>query len=542
MLQQNVSGTGIQRREIEGYGVIIDGKKATISANVPEEVQHKGYSNDTKNLIYTNPAELLRQGATPSFSLIRFAKVKNFIDGVYAAVEERVAERGHSFSRPDFLRGLEKVVRGDAKEYVRAILRGTTLGDPSLEIPQGFYDWEETLKDAYREIKLTGKRPGFFQNREDDEKFNQEIMRGLNQAITQNPKIKKIYDSLLKLYSKTTDRLKDTPTLFPACELPDQEFFVELSRRTQSDIPGGLGKALVNAIKAGEVRFDIRDDSGLYSRQMNEVVPLVLRDTAEFRRFLVNDKYAEILEKEFISQWAGTRHTHVGHADFGTYMIGCSVDERRFQEPLEISPELQAEPFSTSYQRMAENLKFLEGVLKGMIPEVLNRSRLMPDGSRSEKQIGEEFGEMMLLLEGLSEISRDSIHEPYKRNKRTEEAKKTTYQWLDNASKDPDINRNTSIIVPIIRTTDGARQVCYINAGFSLLDVNVEYHDKPKVTVSPDRGHVFREALYSFPVLVHREVRIPYKTLLNDRKLRSMLDETFYEAELDALVEKLEKN
>ena len=101
-------GTGILKRRIERHDVVLDGRKATISAEIPEEKGTRGYVEE--DVVYTNPSELLRseRNVLPSLSLIRFVKVKNFIDGVYAVAEETIAKKGHKLSRPDFLRDLEK--------------------------------------------------------------------------------------------------------------------------------------------------------------------------------------------------------------------------------------------------------------------------------------------------------------------------------------------------------------------------------------------------------------------------------------------------
>ncbi len=530
-------GTGVLERIVDGIEVEIDGRNATINAGVAQESSDGGHDE----IIYTNPAELLQRGVLPSLSLIRFAKVKSFIDGVYAVVEERISEGGHRLSRADLLRGLSEVVKGDAKSYIERALGGDVGEDPSMRLPQGFYDWNEPLRAVWKQIRVLGENPSFFVEGT-GEGFDDGVMKSIARTISESPELKQAYESLLELYSKTTGKLGEGG-LFPCAVLPDQEFFKKASHERQSDLEEGLGKLLVEAVKSKEVSFVPDKDSGLYLRQMHEIVPLIMRDSEEFSRFMVDDKYASILENEFISQWAGTRHTHVGHARFGEMMIGCShIPERS----LKISPSLSVEPFSTCYDRMGKSLAFLERTLREYLPEVLDRKRLMHDGSRAGEKIGKEFEEVAQLLRGLSCLSRDSIHFPYQ-DKNPDAAIKAALEWIDNMGRDPDINRNTAIFVPIIRTTDGTRQVGYINAGFKLVKVHVSYRDLPEVKVTGGgvggfgRRYEFEGADYQLPVFVHREVRIPYYRPVNDRMLRGMLPESFDERELGRVVKELEK-
>ena len=330
--------------------------------------------------------------------------------------------------------------------------------------------------------------------------------------------------------------------LFPSAELPDQEFFKQLSFETQSDLSEGLGKLLVEAVRQGRVSFVPDSNSGLYTRQMFEIVPLVLRDSEEFRKFLVNDKYAEILENEFVSQWAGTRHTHVGHSSFHNRLLGCTMPHTK---PIIIYPELKTEPFATSYGRMRESLTFLEEIIRISLPEVLDRNRLMNDGNRAETSIGEEFEEMKLLLRGLELISKDSIHLPYE-DRNAQKAQEKASKWLENAQNDGDLNRNTAIFVPIIRTTDNSKQISYIDAGFKTIDVDVKYQNEPIIGIIGSQGrfglrYELKSKRYQFPVLVHREVRVPYEKLINDRQLRDILSSSFTESELDKVVQRLEE-
>jgi len=543
-------GTGILERRIQGHDVVIDGREATISAEVPENVAHEDDSSSQEEIIYTNPARLLRNGATPSFSIIRFAKVKNFIDGVHSAVEFRVNEKGHRLSRGDFLDVLEKELSGDAKTYVNNAVSGNTNNDVGLSLPQGFYDWNSQLRKAYRQIKVCGVRPGFFFGDESDDSVNGKVMGKIREAINGNAQLGEQFNSITELYAKMTNKPDNVPCLFPAAILPDQEYFKNLSfARQGDDLPEGLGKVLVEAVRDGRVSFVPDEKSGLYIWQMNEITPLVKRDTREFEKYTTNEQYNKILENEFISQWVGTRHTHVGHTDFRDTLCTCCVQDTPIEIP--IFPELEVEPFSTSYSRMQRSVEFLEQVVKANVPEVFDRKRLMGQEEISKKTIGEEFEEMKLLLKGLELISLDSLHIPYRIiSTEDNEAVDSARKWMKNASSDSDIDRNCAIFVPIIRTADRSRFVSYIDAGFKTFGVSTSYADKPQVKINSPKREIgflrggvypfFSSKEYTFPALVHREVRVPYNQLINDSRFRGMLKSEFSERDLDAAVKRLE--
>ncbi len=536
-------GKGIVERKIDGTKIKIDGRNATILAEVPEEINHSGYYENDE-LIYTNPSDMMKYDEViPSLSLIRYAKVKNFIDGIYAAVEERINENGHDLSRPDFLTKLEKVSDGYSKDYINtSLIHHKARREPSWSVPQAFYDWTEELKSAYKQIKILGSEPSFVVENL-DERINKKIIHDLHRKIDSSPELKHTYYSLKGIYSKMTGEIKEEDCLFPSSKLPDEEFFMELSDKSQSDIPEGLGKALVKGIKEGKVDFTPNEKSGLYVRQMNEIIPLIKKDSEEYEKYIVNEKYSDMLENEFTSQWAGTRHTHVGHSNFRTALIGCSMSN--YTPKIIIRPELEVEPLSTSYERMEKNINFIEKTIENYVPEVMERKRMISREKKSKNKIKEDFKEIKSILKGLSLISKDSIHLEYEEED-VQEPIKNAKRWIKNSEEDPDLKRNVSIFVPIQRTTNGSKQIAYINAGYKPVELEVSYDKMPKVEAEGFGLTEFRSNEYCLPVLVHREVRMPYKKIINDTKLREMIEEisdenTIREKDLDEIVEKLEK-
>ncbi|PIN88639.1 hypothetical protein COU61_04090, partial [Candidatus Pacearchaeota archaeon CG10_big_fil_rev_8_21_14_0_10_35_13] len=449
-------------------------------------------------------------------------------------------------------KGLVGVLRDEGNDYVKRALNPGEIEEPSIRVPQGFYDWNNNLRKAYKQVKILSRSPDL----SDSEQITK---KRIMKAVESDDKLKELYRNIMRIYSGMTNTLKSGEGLFPSAKIPDQEFFKELSDETQSDIPGGLGRALVQAIKEGRINFTPNEGSGLYTRQMHEITPLVLRNAEEYAKYLLGERYMKQLDDEFISQWAGTRHTHVGHSDFDDVLIGCSTIE---QSPIIITPEITVEPFSTSYSRMRESLLFLEKLLTHEMPEVLEKHRVMNDESSGSKVIGEELTEMQLLLKGLEMISKESLHMTYDYQNKDEEAIRKAKRWIEEAGNDPDMNRNMATFVPIIRTTDGEGQIAYINAGFRDVEVEISYEQKPHVKTGKNQedkaeedswfAGSWREIEFStetlrFPVLVHKEVRMPHKKIINDRELREIIDENTQDKgiittqELEEIVRTLEK-
>lgn len=522
-------GSGVIEKQQQDLTVEIDGKNATISAELKDDSDEK--------LIYTNPIELMKEGTMPSLSLIRYAKVKNFIDGVYAVMEERVAERGHDLSREDFLTSLDKLIEGKAKIYIVQARSEKTQEDRALSLPQGFYDWSPVLKSAYQQIKILSRRPGYFFGDENNDALNEAVMNIINGKIKTNEQLCIRYNLLNDLYAKMSGKPEQVDCLFPSAELPDQKYFKKMSYMNANDLPQSLGVVLVQGIKEGNLSVEVDEDSGLYVRQMQEIFPLILRNTEEFRKYIVDDKYAKVLENEFIAQWATTRHTHVGHSSFHDMLIGAHLD---YRPTMYISPQIDVEPFSTSYEKMRENLSFLKKIIKNEIPEILERRRYISEGEKSEIKIDEEFEEMDVLLKGLMLIAKDSVHLTYDAS-HAEKAIEKAKNWISIITEDLDVNRNTATFVPIIRTTDGSKQISYANVGFRNVPIKVSYKDKPIIR-GDDLGFdcEFTNKTINFPFLVTKEIRIPTQKLINDKGLRDRLPSSFNESELEEVLKSLE--
>lgn len=543
-MAQNYFGTGSLERTISGTTVIIHGKNATIAAKGPAE---KSADNPCKQTIYANPAELLRaKNVLPSLSLVRFGKVKPVIDGVIAALEEHIASDMSSCSRQAFLRDLghEENISTQAKVFLEKL---HDIGDSSIQpsqTVQGFYDWTPALQCAFHQIKALANFPSaldVYLAEMESEQSDQKILDNIKNVIGQAPALAGRYRHLRSLYEKITAAPVSSNALFPAAKLPDQEFFENLPFPEASDSNTNLGQKLIAAIRNKQVSFDIDSDAGLYLRQMHELLPLILRDTPEFEKFLVDENYEKILDDEFISQWVATRDTHVAHTRYDG-MIMASLPQG--MPPISISPELHIEPFATSYQRMAQSIDFLQRTLQVYVPELLEQGRILHNGKRAQRGIGEELTDLSTILQGMSLLSHETIHLPFDVKSDDEQKMSTAKEWLNSIATEPDFDRNTAIFVPIIRTVNGQRQISYVNAGFKLVDIGVEYAARPSVTMNDAyRGYEFTRSQYRLPVLVHKELQVPSNKLPNSARFRELLGkDVFTQAELDEVVAKLESS
>jgi len=548
-------GTGIlettAKRTFATYKITIDGRQATLDAEIPEGHQ--------ETRIYRNPVALIGDMTIPSASLVRFGKVKPFIDWIYASFENHLSGRDYP-SVPRFVKTLDGSLKDTASSDYMHIVNKIGRGEKSsrrelvhaalerfqdelgLSLPQGFYLWTERMKRHYRQRKALGTAPGFFFGREEDNTFNQQVLDDIKRAIDSRRDLSKEYKDLIRVYARMTDKPSgNTYSLFPQAEVPDQEFFKELSAERGDDIPEGLGKAFAEAVRSGIVDLAPKPTSGLFTRQLFELSPLVRMDTDEFKKYFPGERYKDLMENEFISQWAATRHTHVGSINHNMRLASCVVRE----SPIMLSPKVRVEPFFTIYERMADSLGFLEDVVKSEIPHILEKPRLLANGELTDTLVGDEFQRLRELLSGFGLLARDSLHVPYDATENNIADRKTAQTWIKNMREDPDINRDMPMFVPIIREADGKRFVCYVNPGFRLVTLDMEYNQEPQVTVekkgksdmdsfASDPRVEFQKQRVEIPSLVHKEVRIPANKLINDEGLREILPEgDFTEEELD---------
>ncbi|MBS3089367.1 hypothetical protein J4461_00620 [Candidatus Pacearchaeota archaeon] len=541
-MKHNGPGSGIIDRVItEGgvdYSLILDGKKAVLQGDISEEDLPKPDS-----IIFTNPSGLFSKNSNilPSVSLVRFGKVKPLIDGIYAVVENHIASHGHNYSRPDFLQKLEeKVTDSDARLYVQvaramggellsnsderlASALGIVKNELGIFQPQGFYDWSKDLTDAFRQIKVVKTCPGFFLGNERDEGLNKKVFRHLMRSISDNTELSSIYNNINSIYAKLTDSLEETLSLFPQSRiLYEEKLFKEISLEAQSDIPTNLGNALVEALRNGRIYLTPNKDSGLYTRQMHEVSSLVTQSSPEFDKFKPNETYYKILEREFISNWVTTHHTHIGHMGHIDFNIVTAAD---IKSSIIIKPQLSIEPFPTVYERMADNLVFLNNTLTSAFGEqFINKQRLDCNGRGVGTSIGEELCNLQSILRGLSYLSKDSIHMPYQCNTTAQESLNDAINWLKNISEDYDLEREAPIFTPIINGTYGSQYISYIIPGFTLAPISIFYSSPPNVSLKPyTRDYEFGSSSYLLPRLVHKEVRVSKDKLLNDRILKESL-------------------
>ncbi len=552
-------GTGIATQTSLKYDIIIDGSQATLSAKVDTD------EISSRRNIYRNPAEALRadRNVIPSISLIRDAKIKPFIDGVYAAVESYFASEG-GVSRPDFLRTLEKFTSPAAKTYVSAALAssegvideliGTNnqqfiskyTSDPQIKTPQSYFLWTEPLKKSWSAMKGIQMPPSaFIQGSNIDSK----IMNEIGEILGKNPELNDTFQTMRKIYAKMTNSPENVLSLFPPASLPDQHYFVKKSIETQSDLDEGLGKIFIKAVKNGEISFTPDEKSGLYVYQMHELEALIKRDSPEFRKYLVEDEYAQVLDNVAISGWVATRHTHAPQIDYSMGLIGASFSSS--PPAIYISPDLPVEPIVTVYDRMIDSLKFMEKALVDNLPGFIEETgRIYQDGTQSIKTIKSELSELVDLVRGFSILSKESIHMPYNVSGNEEQLVANTLEWIRNASSDPDLDRDFPIFVPIIKTTDGSSYKCYTLAGFELMPLDVEYEKNPEVRFAdekPETKDLEDDLLtrlmnprfnrpqiemcgssYNIPVAVHNEVIVPKTRLINDTMWRDLLPKNHF--------------
>lgn len=552
------AGTGIQERVYASHGSTInytlDGRDATISAS-----HDKDYS---KPKIYPNPVDLIQEhhNVLPSGDIVRFQKAKHVIDGIYAQAEVAVHTGDlSSLSKDDFLQKLYGKVLSYRESHGTdiadraAIYLATALGLRGIKVPVpsellykvdhavsafgmdelaskplGFYAWSGTPSGTqiYQSLK-------YLQNSSLDNALrmgvptNEQalVYQQLRALVRDDPTLEAMYGSLLRFDSAMTNPPMQDPSLFPPSIIPDQELFMELQR--QGGASKDLGTILAGALKSGAISFKPNETSGLYTRQMWEVECWINRDQApEWAKYIPDKEYEKLLEERFISQWVGTRETHIGRTRH--MLIGAAL-HREVIIKVPVVPELDVEPMATTYARMVESLDFMEASLSQILGDkFLERAyRLREDGSRSDVPIAHDVHDLKRLLRGLEALSKEGIHVPFQNGSRSD--MQYAKHWLENLADDPDVNRDSRIIVPIIGHPSGMAWINYAITGYQPFTLDVKYQRSPEVSkVSPSgvsvEFHFPKEGIV-LPTLKHVELIIPVsKGQLNSREFRKIAD------------------
>jgi hypothetical protein len=249
---------------------------------------------------------------------------------------------------------------------------------------------------------------------------------------------------------------------FPASESADNRIMRKLLCGGELAEGETLLDGLIRKIQSGELDLAPRANSGFYDQQLYALETLLVPERgSESQHLLLTVAYKQKLVDTFKSLLIQTRETHVKQVG----IVSASTSAAFVSEPIEytVYPKLLVEPLPTFYLRTARAYRFLEGVLNAALgPEFLQgTARLLEDGRRGERMLGQELADKQRLLYGLHALSADSI------GMATEladdeavafpldGARAAARVWLAGVAADADVARDPRVSLPVAIETDG---------------------------------------------------------------------------------------
>jgi hypothetical protein len=475
--------------------------------------------------------------AIPSMEVVNGA-LKPFNDGLYAAVElHKEGEKSQLFVtlaarlatlaagadatvRPAFddaavLVGAAQFLAGepltiDASLQTRARNRATAFqANAALARPIGFYTWTSVLGRVFT-------RDRFLQNRDNGESYgafaaiafvlaqdatllaDYQRVAGIYAGLT-NPFTSYTIDALIPLVTNqsalanpaaiesaflaaTTPRKACgyVPVAFlPASRSKDTNYFDE---QFCFGVPAdaNLLDVLIEAVRSGALDLAPGSDAGWYDYQLYALETLLLPERGpESQHLLLTAGYKKKLIETFKSVLIQTRETHVKQ------LAGGVAASSAPPVPVDIYPQLPAEPFPTFYLRTARAYRFLRTFLEAAMGPVwlANTQRLVETGDRATASLGGELDQRVALLYGLTFLEADAIGSAYSdiflpeelAEIQVEGTKEAARAWLAAWKADADVVRDPRVVVPVFYDEDRQVTTYWAVVGVKALVAKAEF-------------------------------------------------------------------
>lgn len=287
-------------------------------------------------------------------------------------------------------------------------------------------------------------------------------------------------------------------------------------------------QVVIDAVRSGKISLEPKPDSGWYDYQWYAMETLLLPEKArESHKLRLSDNYKKRLENAFKTSLTKHRDTHIKH--LAVPLAACDGGgEPKKKRKIEIGPKFSAEPTATVYLRYARAYRFLRNAMHAVLGQEFLRQihRSNENSPPLETDLDTELRNMALLCYGLYERLAPEIGQRplYLEDEMNDEdiaaAKNTASQWLSSLTDDPDLGRDTRVVVPAF---DELVSVHYwATAGVRLERVVYKYNDEPDV-----RGNVepvFVPTNYYLPTDIFLEFERPGRSPLTRDGYRNICD------------------
>jgi hypothetical protein len=433
-------------------------------------------------------------------------KAKQVDDGLYAAVELATHSgagmfRGKRALIDELLARLTGDVGGEAHATLDAAasigneraaspgraetVRAAFLADELRSKPIGFYTWSEALSRIFREDRLLQSDIGSARD-----------LARVAHALHGDPVLRASYEACLRLPERLTNMLAcadlrsamsaldagrpvesgKTTAFFP----PSIAHETQLVKRLfgNSPIPDGfdLSKALIGAVRSGEIDLTPGETSGWYDVQTWALEPLVAPERAlEAKRLELDPSYAAHLEELFRGILTATRETHIKQLEMP--LAGCAAPR---VVKLFVRPHLTVEPLVTFYQRRADAYRFARAVLVETFGEDgLAEMRGLRNGAPVQQSLGAELTSMIHLFDGAAATAMRELGMPTTWDT-------TAFESWRGGKGDPDVDADIRAMVPVFFDIARRRTKVWMILGWSRQTLRASFAKRPRIEVLDD--------------------------------------------------------
>jgi len=498
----------------QGYRVRLDLAPQVLSIEIPEE---HVYGEREAMEAPIRPTLGGIGGEMVSGSMLA-QKAKQFDDGLHAAVELAAQDGAGIFAgKASMLRGLAARTRPGAmasgrNNAVSVLLAACRLGkvpvevptsleaavdaverqflaDPLRSRPMGFYTGSPALSDIFRQDRML-----------QSELEGAEGIGRLARALADEPEPRATYDAYLSLTDRLTNPgsgLADLRGVVRAIQsgrpgkIPDKGVAVfPASRGHETDlvmklygnkpIPDGfsLVDEMVRRIRSGRLDLKPTARSGWYDYQTWALEPLVVPEKMpEAARLRLGPEYRKQLLELFQGVLALTRETHVKQLAFPTAGAMLPVSEKP-PVVIDIRPDLPAEPLVTYYWRRAESYEFIREALRTTFgPAGLEAIRRRSAPGADSTSLAAELDAMIGLFRGAAEATARRLGMPL--DPAPDAAEASFRSWAKAAGDDPDVGRDSRMMVPVFYDLVRRKSKVWVFLGWSSRPAVVSFATPP---------------------------------------------------------------
>ena len=487
-----------------GVSVKLDLSEQILDLDAPEDLR---YEEPELSPVPSSPPYSRSQPFVSASVLSQ--KAKQFDDALYAAVEVAV-QRGHGSvgSKLAFFRawaeaaiqahehgeaacllfaacdlgGAPLTLRPDMSARVEDAKK-RFLADEGRSAPLGFYTQTEGLAALFRQDRLLMS-----------EIVDPASAAGVAKLLASDADLLRSYRTILRIASKMTNPAPaDVLDLLRAGEkdrarilVPSRSHEADLVHRLYGDraIPDGfdLADELADRVEAGSLSLAPREDSGWYDHQTWALEPLVAPDRIrEAERLRYSLDYRRHLRELFKGILALTRETHVKQLE---PRFDGSARPPRPPVRIFISPELTAEPLATYYARRARSYRFVRAVLEETFGWCW-RDLAFTKVEAAWPRVDEGLEGMEALFHGAEvRVCRELGLEadPTSMPGRDPDADDASFRaWVAGMERDPDLSRDTRMMVPVFYDVGRRRMKVWALLGWSHRPLVVGFHRPPRV-------------------------------------------------------------